>query len=80
MVTITLKVPQILNRRLQVVAKRSGISKSALVRNAVESYLEGGVPEARQSSAYDLLKDSIGKVEGPSDLSSNPSYLSGYGK
>jgi hypothetical protein len=79
MTAITVKVPDILNRKLQAVAGKSGLSKSALMRNAIEASLENGVPTSKQATAYDLLETHIGKVSGPSDLSCNQRRMRGYG-
>ena len=79
MTTITVKVPELLNRKLQTVAEKCGVSKSVLMRNALESYLEKDVPTPSQTTAYDLLKENIGQVVGPSDLSSKKRYMRGYG-
>jgi len=32
------------------------------------------------TSAYDLVKDIVGCIDGPADLSTNPAYLEGLGK
>ena len=77
---ITIRISESLVERLK---KHAGIrrrSESALVREALESYLgEASTP----GSAYHLASEAglIGCVRrGPSDLSTNRKYLEGFGK
>jgi predicted DNA-binding protein len=79
MTVMTLKVPEALDHKLRAVAKRRGISKSAVVRKAVETYIEQDLPVDDEPSAYDLLRDLVGSVKGPGDLSHNPEHMKGYG-
>jgi predicted transcriptional regulator len=77
---ITIRISESLVKRLK---KHAGIrrrSESALVREALESYL--GEASA-SNSAYDLAREAglIGCVAGkPSDLSTNRKHLEGFGK
>ena len=80
MTTVTFKMPQVLVRRLGVAAKKRQTSRSALIRTAVLKYIDEGQPDATQPSAYDLVREFSGTVEGPCDLSSNPNHMQGYGK
>ena len=79
MSTVSLKLPDALHRRLAGAAKRTGRSKSALVREALERYLDGVEP-ASSGSVYELVSDLVGSGEGPRDLSTNARYLRGFGK
>lgn len=79
MKTISLRIPNSLDRRISRQAKKLHVSKSQLVRDALEWYLEytrklGG------PSCYDLTRDLCGSVEGPPDLSTNRKYLEGFGQ
>jgi predicted DNA-binding protein len=79
MVTISLKVPDELARRIEAEARSRHISKSAVVRECLERSLEtsGKV----QPSFYDLAKDLCGTVKsGVPDLATNPKYLEGFGE
>lgn len=80
MKTVTVKLPPALNARLDRAAKQRGQSKSDVVREALESLLNGlrGTRPAR--SALDLAGDLVGSIEGPGDLSTNPKYLEGLGR
>jgi len=79
MKTISLKLPDSLDARVAGTARRRGVSKSALVREALEAYLTNGRTGTRKS-VLDLVGDLRGCVEGPRDLSTNPKHLKGYGR
>ena len=77
---ITIRISESLVKRLKKQAGTRGRSESALVREALESYL---AETSSSSSAYDLAREAglIGCVRnGPSDLSTNRKYLEGFGK
>ena len=76
MKTITIKVPESLEKRVVYEAQRQGISKSSLVREALASYLR---KDGKRASALDLIRDIVCTVEGPADLSTNPKYLEDFG-
>src|SRR4051812_24336095 len=73
--TISIRLPRSLDGALTKVARVQGRSRSDIIRGALEIYLRGG---ARSVTA--LAGDLVGCVEGPSDLSTNPHYLAGFGK
>jgi len=74
MVTITCKIPAELNKRLEAEASRKMLSKSALVREALDRYLK----RSRQS-AFDRVEDLCGIIkDGPTDMSTNPKYMDGF--
>lgn len=79
MKSITLKIAESLDRRLAEEADRLGVSKSEIVRDALDAYLENG-GKAKRLSCLDLVRDLAGAFEGPPDLSTNPKYLEGYGR
>ncbi len=79
MATVSLKLPEPLHRKLAGTARRTGRSKSALLREALELYLEGRARTTR-GSLYDLMRHVLGKFEGRPDLSSNKRLLEGFGK
>jgi hypothetical protein len=76
MKAITCRITDKLNAQLSAVARRERISKSAVIRRALEQYL-ARLPE--KPTVYHLLADVCGSVEGPSDLSWNPRYLDDLG-
>ncbi len=78
MTTMTLKVPEVLGRRLARLAESRGASRSAVIREALERFLEetASQPDSCLARASDL----IGCVEGPTDLSHNKKLLEGFGQ
>jgi predicted DNA-binding protein len=79
MKTISLKLQEDLDARLTAVARRRGEPRSALVREALETYLDAtGDPAA--GSCLELVADLVGCVKGPRDLSCNAEHLHGYGR
>lgn len=78
MTTITCKISEALDVQLEALARRERTSKSTIVRQA----LERQVRRARKRvapTAFDLVKSLCGSLHGPTDLSSNPSHLEGFG-
>jgi Arc/MetJ-type ribon-helix-helix transcriptional regulator len=79
MVSVSLKLPEALEMKLSAAARKRRQTKSALVREALERFLEED-RAASQGSCLDLASDLVGCVEGPGDLSVNESHLLDYGK
>ena len=75
---MSLKVPAALDARVAAAARQRRLTKSALVREALESYLPGA-DVAVEGSFLELAGDLVGCVEGPGDLSHNPKRMRGYG-
>lgn len=78
MKTISLKLPESLNGKLNRLAKQRDQSKSELVREALEQFLNGGLG-SRVVTVAELAGDLLGSAEGPSDLATNPKHMEGYG-
>jgi metal-responsive CopG/Arc/MetJ family transcriptional regulator len=80
MTTITCKLPEALDAELEAVAKKRGVSKSEVVRRAIEANL----PEQKKQaglSAYDVMKTACGILkDGPCDLATHPRHLEGFGR
>ena len=79
MKTISLKLPDDLDKELTSRAEHERTTKSALIREAIEGYL-AQAPGPRKGSFLELAGDLIGSVEGPGDLSYNKEYLKDYGR
>ena len=80
MKTLSVKVPEALDRKLAAAVRRRGARKSALVRKALERYLDDA-QELRRGSFLDLAGDLVGCVkDAPADVSSNPRHRSDFGK
>ena len=78
MKTITCKLPEKLDAELEAVAQEEGLSKSDVVRKALEDRI-GSRRGKKSPRAYDLVKDLSGSVKGPADLLTNPKYMEGFG-
>ena len=79
MVGISVKMPEPLAAEVAAVAHRRGVSKSALIRKAIETFLSGD-GAMRPRSPLDLVADLVGNCEGPADLSTNKEYMEGFGR
>lgn len=79
MKTISLKVADPFEVELSALAQERGVSKSALVREALVTYMrrDGG---AHDKSALSLVADLAGTLSGPEDLSVNKDYMRGFGR
>ncbi len=79
--TLTVKIPEALERSIALVARRERITKSELVRRAMAKYVAQSDDAKAFQSALDLAGSLIGSVrDGPADLASNPAYMDDYGK
>ena len=78
--TISLKMPEPLALELSAAASRRGISKSALVREAIQTFLLADEATRRQESALTRVADLVGAFSGPADLSTNKDHLEGFGE
>jgi len=78
MTTITCKIPEHVDAKLEALARRERVSKSKIVREAIEQRVRrAGTRTAPR--AYDLVKSICGSLHGPPDLSTNPHYLEDLG-
>ena len=78
--TLTCKLPEAWAVRLDALAKEQRCSKSAILREALEARLaaKDGV---KQVTAFDLVGHLYGALPGgPSDLSTNPEHMRGFGE
>lgn len=79
MTMVSLKLSDTLAVRLEDAARQRGVSKSVLIRNALEVYLEA-VGTEKPKSALSQAADLAGVLSGPEDLSSNKDYLENFGR
>ncbi len=81
MSTLSLKLPESLLLRLDQESRARRLTKSALVRAALERELEPA-KSSRATSCYDLAHDLAGSVRKklPKDLATNPKYMEGFGR
>ncbi|MFT4196063.1 hypothetical protein [Ottowia sp.] len=79
--TLTVKIPGALEDALAAASAQDHVSKSALVRRALETYLAQRESRAPFVSALDKAGDLVGCFEGgPHDLAANPRHLEGFGE
>ncbi|MCJ7580829.1 MAG: ribbon-helix-helix domain-containing protein [Candidatus Aminicenantes bacterium] len=76
--TLTLKIPEMLEAKLDAFARKRGQNRSEIVRHALAQYFSSD-GKIISGTFLDLSGDLAGCIEGPSDLSFNKSHLDGYG-
>jgi len=76
--TLTLRISGKLDTVLGAAAREEGVSKSALIRKALEEKLARHRRKAPR--VYDLVGHLSGSVKGPRDLLTNPKYMIDFGK
>jgi len=81
MSTLSLKLPDSLLLRLDRESRQRRMTKSALVRAALERELEQQ-PTAKGASCHDLARDLAGSIKKrlPKDLATNPKHMEGFGR
>ena len=80
MKAITLKLPDTLDHRLTHFARQQKAgSKSAIVRQAIEVFLDA-TPQSAEPSGAVMAAKWLGLLKGPSDLSTNQKHLDDFGR
>jgi predicted transcriptional regulator len=75
---LTLKISPETALRVERMSARRRLSKSALVREALEEKLR---QSAESPTLHDAMKSTLGVVDsGVSDLGHNPKHLTGFGR
>lgn len=77
--TLTVKLPPALEARLEALVRKRKQSKSELVREAIERLVDEPCAPAK-GSVLDLIGDLVGMETGPTDLSTNPKHMRGFGE
>lgn len=83
MSVLTCKLSPALDARLADMARRRGVPKSVLVREAIEAKIadEASAPGPRPANLLEALGDSVGSIAtGKRDLARNKKHLEGYGR
>ena len=83
MSVLTCKLPSALDGRLADLAKRRGVPKSVLVREAIEAKIaeEAAAHRRPPANLIEALGDSVGSIASDKhDLARNKKYLQGYGR
>jgi predicted transcriptional regulator len=79
MKTVSLKLPEALVARLASAAARRRRTRSALMREALESYLANH-PGVKPDSFLAANHDLAGVAKGPRDLSTGKAYMRDFGR
>ena len=79
-VTITVKLPNSLARRLDAASRRRGVGRSAVVRDAIEQALAREDGAISNESVLAQCRDLAGCVDGPADLSYARRHMKGFGR
>ena len=78
MTTLTIKIPEDLKRNVETVARFSGKSVSAIVRESLLRAVRKAGP--RKPTLYERTKDLCGAgSSGINDLATNPQHMKGFG-
>jgi predicted DNA-binding protein len=82
MSVLTCKLPEALDGRLAELARRRGVPKSVLVREAIEAKLATEIAvSSPPANLIEALGDSVGSIaSGKRDLARNKKHLRGYGR
>lgn len=79
--TLAVKIPARLEAEILAASAQQHLSKSELVRRALEAYLQQRKMAAPFVSALDRAGDLVGCFAGgPDDLASNPAHLADFGR
>lgn len=79
--TLTVKLPSELDAAITSASAQAHVSKSVLVRRALEAYLAQRASASSAGSVLDKAGDLVGCFAGgPRDLASNPAHLADFGK
>ena len=79
--TLTIKIASELEAEIIQASAREHLSKSELVRRALDAYLRQSKSTAHFVSALDQAGDLVGCFSGgPSDLSTSPEHLASFGR
>jgi predicted transcriptional regulator len=73
--TVSFKLPEDLDEKLDHLALERGTSRSALVREAIAA-----MSSRATNSVTVLAGELVGSVDGPADLSTNRGHLRDYGQ
>ncbi len=85
-IPLTIEVTPAQKRQIERLAEQKGLSPEAVVLSALDRELETAAngeeadEEPQPTSFLDGIEHLVGSVEGPSDPSTNPEHMEGYGR
>jgi hypothetical protein len=74
---VSLKLPEDVEALLDRIARERNLSRSAVVREALRAYADGGLS---RSSVAAAAGDLVGSLNGPRDLSTASKHMAGFGE
>jgi len=83
MTTLTIEISETLDEQVSVAAKRSKLSKEKLAAKALQDFINR---QAKNGSSKQTVADVAGHlfgaidVDAPADVSTNKTYLEGFGE
>ena len=81
MKTLSIKIPEKLDRRIAHEIAQRRTPKSVFVREVLDAFFSAGKLSKKQPTVFDLTRDLAGMYRGgPKDLSTNPKHMEGFGK
>ena len=72
---ISIKLPKHLEELLDELARTRHLSRSAVVREALQAYVVG-----TRVSVTSAAGELVGSLQGPRDLSTSPKHMRGFGE
>jgi predicted transcriptional regulator len=72
---LSIKLPPHLEQLLDKLARERNLTRSAVVREALEAYATRS-----RASVTAAAGDLVGSLTGPADLSTSPKHLAGFGE
>jgi len=79
MSVLSVKIPESLEEQVAKYARRHGVSKSSVVREALRAHLDRETGSGG-ASFLEQAGDLAGIVDAEPNLSTNPAYMEGYGR
>ena len=77
---ISIKLPKNLEALLDELARSRGMSRSAVVREALKSYAASSATGPSAGSVTESAGELVGSLDGPRDLSTAAKHMRGFGE
>jgi len=77
---ISIKLPKNLETLLDELARARGMSRSAVVREALKAYAASSAAGPSAGSVTESAGELVGSLDGPRDLSTAAKHMRGFGE
>jgi predicted transcriptional regulator len=77
---VSIKLPKNLEALLDELARARGMSRSAVVREALKAYAAAAAAGPSAGSVIDSAGELVGSLDGPRDLSTAAKHVRGFGE